>query len=305
MAKGYLSNRQKNLRLGIVSYTEGNTVLEVTGKVGINTTSASTSLDVNGGVRVRGSFYDGLNNPGTLGQVLTSTAAGTQWNDAAPSNAITGLTIYDEGIIVGSANSVSQLNFVGAGISAAVTGALATITVSSSGAKVSVGTEAPTGPSQGDMWWDSDVGELYVYYEDGNSNQWVETSGGSETVTISDTAPPSPNYGDLWWDSVNGLLLIYYNDGTGAQWIDATGAYSSGLLYWTANSTGIHTLGNVGIGTTTARYKLEVGAVGASGTSLWVNGDARITGILSVGQGTVTIDGINNQIKVEIGRAHV
>ena len=36
MAK-YLSNRQKNLRVGISSYTESNTVLEVTGKVGIGT----------------------------------------------------------------------------------------------------------------------------------------------------------------------------------------------------------------------------------------------------------------------------
>ena len=33
---------------------------------------------------------------------------------------------------------------------------------------------------------------------DGDSNQWVETSGGSETVTISDNAPSSPNDGDLW-----------------------------------------------------------------------------------------------------------
>ena len=56
----------------------------------------------------------------------------------------------------------------------------------------SISTEAPSTPSAGDLWWDSDVGELYVYYNDGNTSQWVETSGGSETVSISDTAPPSP-----------------------------------------------------------------------------------------------------------------
>ena len=46
-------------------------------------------------------------------------------------------------------------------------------------ASVTVSESAPGSPSNGDLWWDSDVGELYIYYTDGNSNQWVETSGGS------------------------------------------------------------------------------------------------------------------------------
>ena len=48
MAK-YISNRQQNLKIGIVSYTENQTVLEVTGKVGIGTTNASAPLEVVGG----------------------------------------------------------------------------------------------------------------------------------------------------------------------------------------------------------------------------------------------------------------
>jgi hypothetical protein len=47
MAK-YLSNRQQNLKIGIVSYTENKTVLEVTGKVGIGTTNAQSNLYVVG-----------------------------------------------------------------------------------------------------------------------------------------------------------------------------------------------------------------------------------------------------------------
>ena len=56
------------------------------------------------------------------------------------------------------------------------------------GANVTVSSNPPTSPtpSNGDLWWDSDIGELYIYYTDGDSNQWVETSGGSETVVISD-----------------------------------------------------------------------------------------------------------------------
>lgn len=55
---------------------------------------------------------------------------------------------------------------------------------------------------------------------------------------------------------------------------------------------------NVGIGTTLSRFKLEVGAVGASGTTLYVNGDARVTGILTVGSSSVVIDGTNNIVNV-------
>jgi hypothetical protein len=54
---------------------------------------------------------------------------------------------------------------------------------------------------------------------------------------------------------------------------------------WVTTAAGIHTLSNVGIGTTSkSTYKL------------FVDGDARVTGILSIGQGTVTIDGSNNTI---------
>ena len=82
------------------------------------------------------------------------------------------------------------------------------------------------------MWWDSDIGELYVYYVDADSAQWVETSGGSETVTISDDAPSSPNGGDLWWESDTGRLKIYYNDGDSAQWVDANGGLLGEIINW-------------------------------------------------------------------------
>lgn len=53
---------------------------------------------------------------------------------------------------------------------------------------------------------------------------------------------------------------------------------------------GITTLGaSNGIGTVT---------IGIGSTALYVDGNARITGILSIGQGTITLDGINNSITV-------
>ena len=71
--------------------------------------------------------------------------------------------------------------------------------------------------------------------------------------------------------------------------------------YWVSTAAGIHTLSNVGVGTTNPRFALEVGAVGASGTTLYVNGDARITGILTVGSSSITLNGATNTINVGSG----
>ena len=43
-----------------------------------------------------------------------------------------------------------------------------------SGASVDVSDTAPSDPSSGSIWYKSDTGILYVYVEDGDSNQWVQ-----------------------------------------------------------------------------------------------------------------------------------
>jgi hypothetical protein len=70
---------------------------------------------------------------------------------------------------------------------------------------------------------------------------------------------------------------------------------------WNKSSAGINTTSSVGIGTTNPRFTLEVGAVGASGTSLWVNGNARVSGILTVGSSSIVLDGNANKILVGSG----
>lgn len=39
-----------------------------------------------------------------------------------------------------------------------------------------IGSTAPVSPANGDTWWDSDDGIRYVYYNDGNTSQWVQES---------------------------------------------------------------------------------------------------------------------------------
>jgi hypothetical protein len=36
---------------------------------------------------------------------------------------------------------------------------------------------APISPSQGQLWWDSSTGGLFIYYNDGTSSQWVQIGG--------------------------------------------------------------------------------------------------------------------------------
>jgi hypothetical protein len=89
-------------------------------------------------------------------------------------------------------------------------------------------TTPPVSPTSGDLWWDTDDGKLYVYYDDGTSEQWVDASGPS--VAVQDTAPTGYQ-GQLWLDSTDGSMYVYYTDpgGVNSQWIGAV-SRSGGIL---------------------------------------------------------------------------
>ena len=173
------------------------------GKVGVGTTNAQYNLDVGGDINFTGNLYQD-------GSAFTS-----------------GVGIRTAGGTVGWAATI--IDFRGPGVTTAYysssTG-IGTVYFQGGGggggnASVTVADAAPSSPSNGDLWFKSDVGELYLWYTDGSSNQWVEASGGSNTVITSDTAPSSPQDGDLWWNSDTGELKVYYNDGNSSQWVDA------------------------------------------------------------------------------------
>jgi hypothetical protein len=71
---------------------------------------------------------------------------------------------------------------------------------------------------------------------------------------------------------------------------DGSGLTGIGAQPWASVSGGIYNtaLNNVGIGTAVPRFNLEVGAVGAGGTSLWVNNTARFDNFLSVNNVIIT-----------------
>ena len=109
--------------------------------------------------------------------------------------------------------------------------------------------------------------EIYTYFGDGTNLTFTTFSG---------------DYGDLSNTPVN--LSDFSNDvGFITSFIDTD------TNYWTQTSSGIHTLSNVGIGTTNPTETLTV------------VGDARVTGILTIGTASITLDGSSNTITVGSG----
>ena len=119
-------------------------ILTASGGFSGNATTA-TDLSINGTNQLL--YQAGNNNSailptGNSGQILQSNGAGSapQWVTSAPAGAIEGITIRDESAIVGSANSISTINFVGNGVvaDAAAAAGIATVTINA-GVAVSEG----------------------------------------------------------------------------------------------------------------------------------------------------------------------
>jgi len=76
---------------------------------------------------------------------------------------------------------ITTIDFRGAGISTVTPPDAGISTVylegGGGGANVTTSDTAPISPEDGDLWWKSDVGALKVYYDDGDSQQWVDAAG--------------------------------------------------------------------------------------------------------------------------------
>ena len=73
----------------------------------------------------------------------------------------------------------------------------------------SASTSAPTTPLRGQLWFDTNTGQLKVY----NGSQF-EPAGGAQPST---SVPTSPGQGDLWLDSTNDQVFVYTGDSRSHQ----------------------------------------------------------------------------------------
>jgi hypothetical protein len=100
-------------------------------------------------------------------------------------------------------------------------------------ANVWIGDTPPVDPKVGQLWFNSSNGQMFIYYDDGNSLQWVSVSSaanGSSTISISETAPAAPLPGELWFNPANGYLFIFYVDPDSSQWVSVASHATSATL---------------------------------------------------------------------------
>ena len=96
--------------------------------------------------------------------------------------------------------------------------------ITGGGASVTTSDAPPSNAADGDLWWKSDVGVLKIYYDDGNTQQWVDASPGGTSST-----PPSILHADVASFPAVGASesLFAYADDTGSMY------YSNGVS-WTS-----------------------------------------------------------------------
>ena len=141
-------------------------------------------------------------------------------------------------------------------------------------ASIFVGDAPPTTPGENQLWWNSNNGRMYLYYDDGNTVQWVETSPG---VTTPDALPV-------------GSILPIASTNVPAGFIECDGR-AIGRVTFSDLFAEIGTIWGVGDGTTTfnvpdlrgeflrgwdhGRYVDNVGSFNATKTT----GNATLTGL--------------------------
>ena len=163
------------------------------------------------------------------------------------------------------------------------------------GGGVTISATAPVAPTAGDMWWDSVNGELYLYYDDGTSSQWVAAAGPSVTVA---SVAPTGYEGQLWLDDTDGSMYVYYTDpgGGASSWIGAV-SRSGGILQ-VVSTTKTDTF------STTSTSFVDVTGLSASITprstssKIIVNVSVSLGGELADGLYPSIFDGSNNNILV-------
>jgi hypothetical protein len=125
--------------------TAGTTLTGIGGSVGIGTSVPSQTLHIQGNARITGAVYDSTNSPGTSGQVLQSTATGTQW---ATSNSGKFDTSIDNVIyvqptgtldIVGVGTTVTQITTLPSGSNKYLVHSIHVTNVSSGDAEITAG----------------------------------------------------------------------------------------------------------------------------------------------------------------------
>jgi hypothetical protein len=159
------------------------------------------------------------------------------------------------------------------------------------GGGATISDTAPASPSAGDLWWNSSNGQMYTYYNDGTSSQWVVANsftGGSAYLpltggTVSGNLTVAGNVGigtsspqkkfvvsnsgavGMEWsptDYTGNMRQLAYNRNTSAYVALRTEASQHELYIGGTEAVRIDGSGNVGIGTSSPSYGVDINGSG-------------------------------------------
>jgi hypothetical protein len=209
-------------------------------------------------------------NDGTNYRLIASNTDVESANNyaGAMANAANAIATATFGTITNTAAAFAAANQAGVIANAAFAqantgggGGASTVNVSSSG---------PTGNTNGSLWWNTNLGRLFIYYTDGDSNQWVEAS-------------PSSGYIDA------GLIQSYVNvaaDLAVLSYNQSNTAFNRvNVVFGLTNAAfGVANVGNAAFGVTNAAFNTANSAFNTANSRL-ANTDVVITGNVTSTQG--------------------
>ncbi len=293
----YTSGRQKNIKVGITSYSENRTSLEVVGKVGIGTTNATSSLYVVGdqfvtGVITASSFIGGI---GSLTQlsvsgvttvgVLTATRIGIGTTNPTAELFVvgnsnisgivtigagnTGISINGTTGIITSISGITTVTFVGNLVGTASTASFATTSFTLNGR-----TE-----SQFNVAFATTAG-IATFATNSGIATFATNSGIATFATNSGIATFSTNAGIATFATNSGIATFATTAGISTNVIGGIGSLTQ-LSVSGFSTVGVLTATRIGIGTTNPTVEL------------FVVGNSIISGIVTVGTGNsgISING--------------
>jgi hypothetical protein len=217
------------------------------------------------------------------------------------SNPSRGIGIGTIGGVVGY--GITFLDLKGAGVSTSqYNSSLGIATIffegGGGGGSISISTTAPVSPGSGDLWYSPDYGRTFIYYDEsvvgyGTDAFWVDAAPFNVgIITALTNVSFSPG-------SALAPSMFFIGDNQTGFFSPAPGQFtvvSSGSSVLNINPSGINVTGITTITNAAGTVKIGIGT-----TALLVEGNARVTGILTVGSSSITLNGITDTINVGTG----
>jgi len=129
----------------------------------------NSTIKVFAGSGISGSATFSINNPLDSDITITNTDKGSS------QNIFKNIAVSGQSTIVADTNDDTLTLAAGAGVTLTTNATTDTVTIAASAA-VPTGTTPPASPSSGALWWDDSAGDLYIYFQDSDTSQWVQAS---------------------------------------------------------------------------------------------------------------------------------